>query len=66
MNLMKYTNCKWCNRQMDARNGVECYRCWNLRGAIEANIELSAKILEHMTKHEENAQQGRKESDETN
>jgi hypothetical protein len=50
MQTMKYTNCKWCGRQLDARNGVECYRCWNLRGAIESNIELASQILAHLTK----------------
>ncbi len=50
MQTMKYTNCKWCGCQLDARNGVECYRCWNLRSAIESNIELASQILAHLTK----------------
>lgn len=47
---MEFSNCKWCGKQLDARNGDECYQCFVARLEVERNPEIARKVLAHLTK----------------
>ena len=46
---MEFSNCKWCGKQLDARNGDECYQCFVTRLEVERNPEIALKVLAHLT-----------------
>jgi hypothetical protein len=46
---MELSSCKWCGKQLDARNGDECYQCFVTRLEVERNPEIAAKVLAHLT-----------------
>ena len=46
---MEFSNCKWCGKQLDARNGDECYQCFVTRLEVERNPETALKVLAHLT-----------------
>lgn len=42
---MDLSNCRWCGKQLDARNGDECYQCFVTRLEVERNPEIASKVL---------------------
>ena len=46
---MEFSNCKWCGKQLDRRNGDECYQCFTVRLEVERNPEIARKVLAHLT-----------------
>lgn len=46
---MEFSKCKWCGKQLDARNGDECYQCFVTRLEVERNPEIARKVLAHLT-----------------
>jgi len=47
---VKYIECKWCGKSIDARIGYECWICWALRTRIESNLALARRMCEALEK----------------